>query len=89
MVYSTDGKAYHIQVAAGEIGRYVILPGDPGRCASIAKYFDDPVLIADNREFVTYTGYLDGEKVEKDIRTAITYLKKAAAQNNAVAEYRL
>ena len=63
MVYSTDGKAYHIQVAAGEIGRYVILPGDPGRCASIAKYFDDPVLIADNREFVTYTGYLDGEKV--------------------------
>ena len=46
-----------------EIGRYVILPGDPGRCASIAKYFDDPVLIADNREFVTYTGYLDGEKV--------------------------
>ena len=40
MVYSTDGKAYHIQVAAGEIGRYVILPGDPGRCASIAKYFD-------------------------------------------------
>lgn len=63
MVYSTDGKAYHIQVGAGEIGRYVILPGDPGRCASIAKYFDDPVLIADNREFVTYTGYLDGEKV--------------------------
>ena len=63
MVYSTDGKAYHIQVAAGEIGRQVILPGDPGRCASIAKYFDDPVLIADNREFVTYTGYLDGEKV--------------------------
>lgn len=63
MVYSTDGKAYHIQVVAGEIGRYMILPGDPGRCASIAKYFDDPVLIADNREFVTYTGYLDGEKV--------------------------
>ena len=63
MVYSTDGKAYHIQVAAGEIGRYVILPGDPGRCASIAKYFDDPVLIADNREYVTYTGTLDGVKV--------------------------
>ena len=63
MVYSTDGKAYHIQVAAGEIGRYVILPGDPGRCASIAKYFDDPVLVADNREYITYTGTLDGVKV--------------------------
>ena len=62
--YSEDQeRQYHIQVAKGEVGRYVILPGDPGRCASIAKYFDDPVLIANNREFVTYTGYLDGEKV--------------------------
>lgn len=63
MVYSNDGKLYHIQVAPGEVGKYVILPGDPKRCASIAKYFDDPVLVADNREYVTYTGYLDGEKV--------------------------
>ncbi len=63
MVYSNDGKLYHIQVAPGEVGKYVILPGDPKRCASIAKYFDDPVLIADNREYVTYTGYLEGEKV--------------------------
>ena len=29
----------------------------------IAKYFDDAVLVADSREFVTYTGYLDGVKV--------------------------
>lgn len=63
MVYSEDGRAYHIKVAPGEVGKYVILPGDPKRCASIAKYFDDPVLIADNREYITYTGYLDGEKV--------------------------
>lgn len=63
MVYSEDGRAYHIQVAPGEVGKYVILPGDPKRCASIAKYFDDPVMIADNREYITYTGYLDGEKV--------------------------
>ena len=45
------------------MGRYVILPGDPKRCAKIAKYFDDAKLIADNREYVTYTGYLEGEKV--------------------------
>lgn len=63
MLYSDNGKLYHIQVAPGEVGKYVILPGDPKRCASIAKYFDDPVMIADNREYVTYTGYLDGEKV--------------------------
>ena len=63
MVYSTDGRAYHIQVAPGEVGRYVILPGDPKRCQKIAAYFDDPVLVADSREYVTYTGSLCGEKV--------------------------
>ena len=58
-----SGKLYHIQVAPGEVGRYVILPVDPKRCRKIAEYFDDPVLVADNREYVTYTGTLDGVKV--------------------------
>ena len=58
-----SGKQYHIGVAPGEVGRYVILPGDPKRCAKIAAYFDDPVLVADNREYVTYTGTLDGVRV--------------------------
>lgn len=47
----------------GDVGRYVILPGDPKRCEKIAKHFEDAKLVADNREFVTYTGYLEGEKV--------------------------
>ena len=58
-----EGKQYHIQVGRGDVGRYVIMPGDPKRCALIAKYFDDPKLIADNREYVTYTGTLDGTPV--------------------------
>ena len=62
--YSEDqSRQYHIQVAKGEVGRYVIMPGDPKRCAKIAKHFDDAKLIADSREYITYTGYLDGEKV--------------------------
>lgn len=56
-------KLYHIQVAKGEVGRYVIMPGDPKRCKKIAEFFDDPVFVADNREYVTYTGTLDGVKV--------------------------
>ena len=64
MHYSEDpNRQYHIQVASGEVGRYVILPGDPKRSAKIAAYFDNPVLVADSREFVTYTGSLEGEKV--------------------------
>lgn len=59
--YSVDpNRQYHIQTAKGEVGRYVILPGDPGRCAKIAEYLDSPELIAQNREFTTYTGKLEG-----------------------------
>ncbi|NCB93189.1 MAG: uridine phosphorylase [Clostridia bacterium] len=57
------GLQYHLQIRKGDVGRYVIMPGDPKRCAKIAAHFDDAKLIADSREFVTYTGYLDGEKV--------------------------
>lgn len=63
MLYTNDNKLFHIRVEKGEVGRYVILPGDPKRCAAIAKYFDDARLVADNREYITYTGYLDGEMV--------------------------
>ncbi len=58
-----SGKQYHIGVAKDEVGKYVLLPGDPKRCALIAQYFDNPQLIADSREYVTYTGYLNGVKV--------------------------
>ncbi len=63
MNYTSDGKQYHIGLKEGDVGKYVILPGDPKRCEIIAQYFDDPVKIADNREYVTYTGFIDGEKV--------------------------
>ena len=64
MNYSENaGKQYHIQVGVGDVGRYVIMPGDPKRCAKIAQYFDQAELVADSREYVTYTGYLDGVKV--------------------------
>ena len=54
---------FHIQCKAGDVGRYCILPGDPGRCEVIASYFDDPVKVQSNREYTTYTGTLLGEKV--------------------------
>ena len=56
-------KQYHIQCVEGDVGRYVLLPGDPGRCEAIAKHFDNPVHIGMNREYNIYTGYLLGEKV--------------------------
>lgn len=63
MNYSEDNKQYHIGLGAEDIGKYVILPGDPKRCEKIAAHFDDAKLVGDNREYITYTGYLNGEKV--------------------------
>lgn len=54
---------FHIKCKEGDVGRYCILPGDPGRCEKIAAYFDDPVKVQSNREYTTYTGTLLGEKV--------------------------
>lgn len=63
MKYAEEGMQYHIGLRKGDVGKYVILPGDPKRCEKIAKHFDNAKLIADSREYVTYTGYLDGVKV--------------------------
>ncbi len=63
MKYAEEGMQYHLQIKTGDVGRYVLLPGDPKRCEKIAKYLSDAKLVADSREFVTYTGYLNGEKV--------------------------
>ena len=58
-----ENLQYHINCGKGDVGRYCIIPGDPGRCEKIAKYFDNPVKITMNREYCTYTGTLLGEKV--------------------------
>ncbi len=56
-------RQYHINCVQGDVGRYCILPGDPGRCESIAALFDGAAFVGQNREYVIYTGSLLGEKV--------------------------
>lgn len=50
----------HIRCGVGDIAPYVIIPGDPGRVKRIAAKMDEAVLIADNREYITYTGKYHG-----------------------------
>ncbi len=54
---------YHIRVEPDAVGKYVIVVGDRGRVERVAKYFENAVKVGDNREYLTYTGYLLGEKV--------------------------
>lgn len=56
-------KQYHIHLSPGDIGEYVLLPGDPARSDIVAKYLDDAQLVGHNREHKSYTGYYKGVKV--------------------------
>lgn len=63
MSHDDPDVQYHVQLRPGDVGRYVLLPGDPGRCEPIAALFDDAAHVSTNREYTTWTGTLDGEKV--------------------------
>lgn len=63
MATYSEGYEYHVHLSEGDIGRYVFLPGDPGRCEVIAQHFDNPRFVASNREHTTWAGELDGEPV--------------------------
>ena len=59
----TNEKKYHVGLARGDVGDYVLVPGDPGRVPLIAKYLDGAKEVAFNREYRTFTGSLDGVPV--------------------------
>ena len=59
----TDQKQFHVPVAPGDIGKWCILPGDPGRCEKIVSHLQNPVHVGLNREFNVWNGELDGETV--------------------------
>ena len=56
-------EQFHLKCHDGDCGEYCLLPGDPGRCEKIAKFFDNPTYLATNREYCIWNGYLNGEKV--------------------------
>jgi len=58
-----EKKMMHLNITRNQIGQYVFLPGSVERAAKIANYFDNPVKVAHNREFLTYTGTLSGVPV--------------------------
>jgi len=62
MIYSPE-EEFHLKIKAGDVGKFVLLCGDPGRCEKIAKYFDDARHVVTNREYTIYTGTLEGEPI--------------------------
>lgn len=54
---------YHIHLSEEHAAKYAIIPGDPGRVEKIAAYLDNAKQVGYNREYNSYLGYLDGERV--------------------------
>lgn len=63
VVMSEEEQQFHIRLRRGDVGRYVLMPGDPGRVPLIARHLDNAEQVASNREYLTYTGMLDAVPV--------------------------
>ena len=61
-VYSKD-REFHLKITEEDVGKYVLLCGDPARCEKIAECFDEAHFVASNREYTIYTGTMEGERV--------------------------
>jgi uridine phosphorylase len=62
-VITKNTKQYHIELDVGDVGEYVLLPGDPARSDRVAKYLDGSRLMANHREHRTFTGDYKGIKI--------------------------
>ena len=55
-----DNAVYHIRLKKGDVPRYVIIPGDPGRTKKIASFWDNAEELASYREYHTIRGDYKG-----------------------------
>lgn len=60
---SEEQLMFHLKIRKGDVGKYVLLPGDPGRVEKIAALLEKPWHVKTNREYNIWNGYLDGELV--------------------------
>jgi uridine phosphorylase len=54
---------YHIRLKPGDVGEYVLLPGDPDRVLRIGRHLENAQEIAFHREYRTVTGTYRGLRV--------------------------
>ena len=63
MINFNDEKMYHLHLRPSQGTKYAIITGDPGRVESIAQWLDSPEFVVSNREYTTWAGKIDGERV--------------------------
>lgn len=63
LIINPDGSAFHLHIKPGGLADKVILVGDPGRVETISENFDNIESEAENREFVSKTGWYKGKHI--------------------------
>jgi len=63
LILNNDGTVFHLHLHPEDIADYVILVGDPDRAELVSKFFSKIEVKAANREFRTFTGFYNGQRV--------------------------
>ena len=63
LIINNDGSIFHLQIKPGELGKFILLVGDPGRVDIISSLFDEKLHSSSNREFYSITGIYLGIKI--------------------------
>lgn len=63
LIINADGSAFHLHVKPEQLADKVILVGDPGRVATVAKFFDTIESEVESREFRNITGTYKGKRI--------------------------
>lgn len=63
LIINPDGSIFHLHLLPEQVADNVILVGDPGRVAMIASCFDRKESSAENREFVSVTGFYGSKRI--------------------------
>jgi uridine phosphorylase len=63
LIINPDGTIFHLHLKPGQLAENVILVGDPGRVKMIAGFFDRIEFQAENREFVSITGFFGVKRI--------------------------
>lgn len=63
LIVTAEGCIYHLNLKPGDLAPTIITVGDPERVPAVSKHFDSIELKKQKREFVTHTGYLNGQLI--------------------------
>jgi uridine phosphorylase len=63
LIINEDGSVFHLHVKPEQLAEKIILVGDPGRVATVARHFESIECEVESREFHTVTGLYHGKRI--------------------------